>query len=291
MATTGLTNFRGLFGDQEAPFAGLAVHYEPLQSRTQLYDYEISEHLHSDLVQLFLITTGGGLLLSTGKRIKIESPCVVFIPSNTLHGFAFQTEVQGEVFTVSAALFDEWVQRVVSIVGPMEELQYFNFTQALTIFSEVLEWKGKIIRALQTTTDDSQITVPLLFQLLLISLCQANANASLLPTRTGGRMLQHFKAYKALLKQQGHEGRTINDYAQQLGMTSVHLNRICKAVTGQTALRVAHNYLMGEARKYLHGTSYSVAEIAYFLGFKDPAHFSRLFKKINGKTPGQFRRG
>ena len=40
----------------------------------------------------------------------------------------------------------------------------------------------------------------------------------------------------------------------------------------------------------LLNTSYSVSEIAYFLNFSDPAYFSRLFKKVVGVPPGEFRK-
>ncbi|MGB3383878.1 MAG: helix-turn-helix domain-containing protein [Marinomonas sp.] len=44
-----------------------------------------------------------------------------------------------------------------------------------------------------------------------------------------------------------------------------------------------------EAKRQLLYTSQSIEEIAYNLGFKDPAYFSRFFKKNTGYPPGRFR--
>lgn len=39
----------------------------------------------------------------------------------------------------------------------------------------------------------------------------------------------------------------------------------------------------------LAGTDKTVSEIAYEIGFQYPHHLSRLFKKITGKTPNEYR--
>ncbi|MCX2739416.1 helix-turn-helix domain-containing protein [Pontibacter anaerobius] len=39
----------------------------------------------------------------------------------------------------------------------------------------------------------------------------------------------------------------------------------------------------------LLGTSKSVSEVAYDLGFEYPSHFSKLFKSKTGTSPSQYR--
>ncbi len=46
---------------------------------------------------------------------------------------------------------------------------------------------------------------------------------------------------------------------------------------------------MLEARRSLAYTRMTVSEVAYSLGFTDPAHFSRLFRKNMGLSPNAFR--
>lgn len=75
-----------------------------------------------------------------------------------------------------------------------------------------------------------------------------------------------------------------------MNLTTVHLNRLCQAVAQKTTLQVIHEQALIEAKKHLTGTTYKIAEIAYFLGFKDPVHFSNFFRKKEGVTPGVFRR-
>ena len=65
---------------------------------------------------------------------------------------------------------------------------------------------------------------------------------------------------------------------------------ICQTLVQKSALQLVHEYLLIEAKKYLLGTSNSIAEISYFLDFKDPSHFSKFFRKMSGASPREFRR-
>ncbi len=45
-----------------------------------------------------------------------------------------------------------------------------------------------------------------------------------------------------------------------------------------------------EAKRTLSYTNMTVAETAYYLGFADPAYFSRFFSKHAGQSPAAFRK-
>jgi len=47
--------------------------------------------------------------------------------------------------------------------------------------------------------------------------------------------------------------------------------------------------LLLEAKRRLVFTRGSVEELAFDLGFKDPAYFSRFFKKLTNHTPAAYR--
>lgn len=43
------------------------------------------------------------------------------------------------------------------------------------------------------------------------------------------------------------------------------------------------------ARDLLRRSNLSISEVAWQLGLQDASHFSRLFRRFNGMTPGQYR--
>lgn len=73
---------------------------------------------------------------------------------------------------------------------------------------------------------------------------------------------------------------------------SVHinyLNRSVKKVTGKpTTVHIAER-ITAEAKALLQHTDWSVADIAYALGFAYPTYFNNYFKRVTGRAPRMFR--
>lgn len=285
-----LLNYKGLFGEDELAIAQKAIHHEPLEKRTLVYNCEIKEHLHTDLYQLFLITSGGGLLLSSGLKIPLESPCVLIIPSNRLHGFVFQSEVKGDVFTIPEGFYEKMIQNHKASLSNINRLQCFNLDEKNDIFSELLDLKEKVIQELEKSDSASSLSITLLLTLFMINLDRSKSHEEVSTLRSDNSAANYFYQFNKLIKQYGHEKMTVREYAQKMNISTVHLNRICQIVSKKSALNIIHEYVIQEAKKYLVGTSHSIAEIAFFLGFKDPAHFSKFFKKKEKIAPGSFRK-
>ncbi|MBC7921958.1 MAG: helix-turn-helix domain-containing protein [Ferruginibacter sp.] len=83
--------------------------------------------------------------------------------------------------------------------------------------------------------------------------------------------------------------RSVQRYADRLNITPRQLNRICRQVRGQSALTVIHQRIALEAKRLLFYSAEPVKEIAYRLGFKDPAHFTHFFRREAGLAPESFR--
>ena len=83
--------------------------------------------------------------------------------------------------------------------------------------------------------------------------------------------------------------RSPKDYADRLAVHVNHLNRVTKETTGETTTELISKRLTQEAKILLKQTQWSVADIAYTLGFDDVAHFSNYFKKHTTLAPLAFR--
>src|SRR5438445_518526 len=78
--------------------------------------------------------------------------------------------------------------------------------------------------------------------------------------------------------------------AREVGLSPAHFARAFRAALG----RHAHEYLLARrlecARRLLETTGASLSDIAQRTGFADQAHFTRLFKRAFGTTPGAIAR-
>ncbi len=84
--------------------------------------------------------------------------------------------------------------------------------------------------------------------------------------------------------------RSVADYAGLLGVTPGHLNDSVKDTIGKNAGSVIVAKMMEEAKKLLAFSTADVVKISQDLGFSNPSHFGKFFKKATGETPLEFRR-
>lgn len=82
---------------------------------------------------------------------------------------------------------------------------------------------------------------------------------------------------------------TVQYCAKALAMSSNYLGDLIKLETGQSAKGYIQDYIIERAKTQLLGTTQSMSEIAYGLGFEYPQGFSKLFKSRTGVSPSQYR--
>jgi len=83
--------------------------------------------------------------------------------------------------------------------------------------------------------------------------------------------------------------RKASDFAGQLSIHVNHLNRALKEVTGKTTTVLIAERVLQEAKALLKHTDWNISEVAYGLGFEEPAHFNNFFKKHTRLKPKEFR--
>lgn len=84
--------------------------------------------------------------------------------------------------------------------------------------------------------------------------------------------------------------RTAQDFAAHLAVHVNYLNRAVKEVTGKTTSTHIAERIIAEAKALLQHSEWSIADIAYALGFEYPAYFNNYFKRLTGTTPNSFRK-
>lgn len=78
--------------------------------------------------------------------------------------------------------------------------------------------------------------------------------------------------------------------AEQLNLSTNYFGDLIKKETGKTALEYIQLKVIGLAKQKILDNKQNINEIAYELGFKYPAHFTRTFKKNTGLTPVEYRK-
>lgn len=85
------------------------------------------------------------------------------------------------------------------------------------------------------------------------------------------------------------EMKSAKDYAAHLSVHVNHLNRMVKKQTQKTTTEHIADRVVREALALLQHSDQSISEIAYSLGFDNPAYFTNFFKGKMGISPNQTR--
>jgi len=101
--------------------------------------------------------------------------------------------------------------------------------------------------------------------------------------------LAKFIKFRVFVEDNLTEHPTIGRIAEELALSTDSLYQLVKHYAGLSPKEFVTNRLMLEARRRLYYREQtSVKELAFELGFSDPAYFSRLFKKVTGQTVAAF---
>lgn len=95
---------------------------------------------------------------------------------------------------------------------------------------------------------------------------------------------------REILEESWHETPLLADVAETLGVDRYRLARRFRRHYGCSVGEYRHRLQVQRARHELLATDAPLASIAYRTGFSDQSHFTRLFKRYTGMTPGAFRR-
>lgn len=83
---------------------------------------------------------------------------------------------------------------------------------------------------------------------------------------------------------------TVKYFADKVCLSPNYFGDLIKKESGRTAQEHIQNKIIDIAKDKILGSDKTVSQIAYELGFQYSQHFSRLFKKLTGSTPMEYRR-
>lgn len=97
------------------------------------------------------------------------------------------------------------------------------------------------------------------------------------------------KVRKAIEANISNDNWRVPQLAEAVNLSREQVHRKLKALTGRSASEYIHLVRLEMAKKLLAHSNFSVSEIAYKVGYKTPAHFTRKFRDEFGVPPSALR--
>lgn len=288
MRASRIPNYR-LYRAKSDELEDFWLHSETLPLRSRLHNWEISLHRHEALFQIFVLEAGHGELLGRSEKMPFAAPCAIYIAPGAVHGFRYAHNADGLVLTVLADRLPFVRNSDPAIAG------YLSLSRVTALDGA----DGRRVASLAVSIHDELhgggLGGDILLDAMVTEIVLRFARTGLQAEHADGlgashqRDRQRMQALTALLAAHCREHRPVNFYAEKLGLSPAHLNRVVRREVGASVQELAARHLLRAARRDLVFTPTSVQAIAYSLGFQDPAYFNRFFKRQTGVTPGVFR--
>jgi two-component system response regulator YesN len=82
---------------------------------------------------------------------------------------------------------------------------------------------------------------------------------------------------------------SLESVAESIALSPPYFSRLFSSQAGKTFIDYLTDLRMAKACQLLREGKLSIKEISSAIGYSDPNYFSRIFKKIIGQTPSEYR--
>lgn len=261
------------------------LHHELIESRGRSMNWIIPAHHHEGLHQLLFLVKGEVQGSIDGKPFHYTAPTLFLLAPGSVHQFSYTSTAVGHQLTLPTATIEQ--------LDAGSRFLQDNLNHSFVI-DQVFD-PDRLLLCFETLSTEFHSSQPgrlhamlAYAKLILITLIRnqrrlfAQADASM-----GDTLLRRFMN---LLDQDYALQLTLEHYAHQLGVTTDHLSRVCRHLTGQSGQKLIQEKRLLESRRLLAYTEMSIKEIAYQLGFSSPAYFSRYFSQGCGLSAQAYRK-
>jgi AraC-like DNA-binding protein len=136
-----------------------------------------------------------------------------------------------------------------------------------------------------STPEEIQILAPLIIRETVYRLLRGEQGARLNHLLTSGGDTQRISRAIGHLRENLDHPLRIDNMARELGMSVSGFHHHFKSVTAMSPLQFQKQMRLQEARRLMLGEDLDAASAGFRVGYDDPSHFSREYKKHFGAPP------
>jgi AraC-like DNA-binding protein len=258
-----------------------------------------SSILKADYFSFILTKEGSGVYYLDDHKFPFDSQTIYFTNPGHIKSYELKESKDTFIITLTEKFLRENVHQeiygefpfLLAEMVPPEKLLQNDFEEFETLYGQMLKEFKK----------GSKYKYKILGNLFMVMLLKIKEKfwSTYNPIEEGKRDSQIVKSFKRLLETEfknvlrssHYDGKLQVKYlAKKLNLHPNYLNSVIKSKTGRTVNDWISKRTLSIAKSLLINTPYSSKEIAYQLGFSEPTHFSRFFKKNTQLTPNAFRK-
>ena len=258
---------------------------------------------------MYVVTDGELLLNESGKNISLIKGDIYIFKKGTYHKplratdceyyyIHFETDsfkeldvTENEYYSIIKSKQEKYLKAALNN-RRIDETLTVTLKQSYHIEDQSLfEYIINLLKGERTfgwyISPEKQIRFSYVFADILLRLENYSATDS--KTQDDAKTYDTVKKIIAFIEDCYQTNFTATDIERNFFITYDYANRIFKRITGCTISKYRSIVRVNIAKEKLVSTNLKINEISALLGFTDPYYFSRLFKKIEGVSPNEYR--
>ncbi|AQX13750.1 helix-turn-helix transcriptional regulator [Elizabethkingia meningoseptica] len=254
------------------------------------HKYIEKPHRH-DFYVTVLFTHGTGVHEIDFQSYDVEAGSLFFLSPGQIHSWQLSDDCDGYIFFFSQEYYD-----MHYVHQKLKSYPFFasvSFPRKLQLTSADIPYVTSLFTAIQQEYNvqdlmKHELILSLITQIYILSTRQYSKDQEQLISQTTFAYIKHYQEFELLLEEHFRKHKSIAYYADLLGITPKHLNRITQTVVQKKASDVITERVILEAKRMLIYLNEGLTDIAFRLGFEEYSYFTRVFRKNTGETPSQF---
>ncbi len=290
-ATSALVPTFFLYGEPlQAPDERL-VHIETIAARSRLHDWNIQPHRHRDLHQVLFMQRGHLVARVDDATESLEAPAIVVVPPSVVHAFSFQPGAVGLVVSFAPGFVRDFAAVGGTLAAFLDRPAVTTVDGPSMRATDLVSLADMLLREFGRSAPGRHAALRGLLAALLANVLRLAYAPYEKGSNAAARDLELVARFRQLIEASYRKHWELAAYAVQLRVSAQRLQRACLNAAGQSPIKLVHLRVLVEAERQLRYTTMSITQIAYHLGFDDPAYFSRFFTRQVGVSPRAFRGG
>jgi len=229
---------------------------------------------------LIYCITGLGWCRMGEKRWTVREGWALLIPPGTPHVYGSDPEAPWSIFW--SHFGGTRVRGYLEMLGVTGQEPVFYAPEAQVIVQLFEEAYSHVYHGYTDTSLIGLSTV--MTHLLGLLKCHQRA-----PNAVGRHREENILKSIQYMREHLHEPHTLVDLAQTSALSVSHYSRLFREQTNTSPLNFFIRLKMQRACALLDTTDNAVGDIAQKVGYDDPFHFCRMFKKVIGMPPTSYR--
>jgi AraC-like DNA-binding protein len=150
--------------------------------------------------------------------------------------------------------------------------------------ADLLDAVVRLVRLVETSTGRN-VLAPLIIREIIYRLLIGGQGARLSHILASGGDTRRISKAIGHLRKHFDEQLKMEEIARELGMSVSGFHHHFKSVTSMSPLQFQKHLRLQEARRLMLGEDMDAASAAFRVGYQDPSHFSREYKRHFGAPP------